>query len=512
MKRQLRNRVLALAAGSVAFGIISACGGAGGGGLGVADGGIRGTGSSVGPVSGFGSVFVNGVEFFTSDIPNRAVESDDGIRTESDLSEGMIVRVEGEWREDGTGTAEALRYDDTLRGPIDQVAPDPSGAGEFVTVTVMGQEVLVDRQTVVEGTTFASLLGGASLTGHVRVSAWRQAGGSYRAGYIATITPDLSDVELEGSVTEFKADLDQFTIGTITVTYDEDNVVFGPGLTEADLRSAKALEVEGSLSGSVLTATSIDRDDARRFAREESDDIEFTATIDSPYAALGSDERPGEFTMGGVTVRVTSATELDDGLVLSDLGTEDLLVQVEGRFLSDTLVEAEEISLREANAKVKGAIGAIDSATGPFEVGGVRVKMTPLTILEQDDDSAQASVALVSGTQVEVEGVEKSDASGVYIEALKVEVDNEEDDDLADNEFELEGRLQSITEFPGSILVLGVQMSDRGADYDGEDDNTAREAIVSAFDASETVILEVEYSNTAGFTAIEVELEENDND
>lgn len=41
MKRQLRNRVFGLAAGTVAFGAISACGGSGGGGLDIADGGIR---------------------------------------------------------------------------------------------------------------------------------------------------------------------------------------------------------------------------------------------------------------------------------------------------------------------------------------------------------------------------------------------------------------------------------------------------------------------------------------
>ena len=95
--------------------------------------------------------------------------------------------------------------------------------------------------------------------------------------------------------------------------------------------------------------------------------------------------------------------------------------------------------------------------------------MTPLTILEQDDDSAQPSVALVSGTQVEVEGVEKSDASGVYIEALKVEVDNDEDDDLADNEFELEGPLRFISQTPAatSLSILGLTISHLPAEYDG---------------------------------------------
>jgi hypothetical protein len=94
MKRHIRNRVIGLAAGTVAFGVISACGGGGsGGGLDVADGGIRGTGSSVGPVSGFGSVFVNGVRFDTRDL-NGAVESNDGIDAETQLSEGTMILFE----------------------------------------------------------------------------------------------------------------------------------------------------------------------------------------------------------------------------------------------------------------------------------------------------------------------------------------------------------------------------------------------------------------------------------
>ncbi|MCS5562762.1 MAG: DUF5666 domain-containing protein, partial [Oleiphilaceae bacterium] len=252
MKRHLRKRIFGLATGTVAFGVISACGG--GSDLGIADGGIRGTGSSVGPVSGFGSVFVNGVKFSTDGIPNQAVDSDDGIEFETDLSKGMILRVEGQWRDDGTGTADQLLYDDTLRGPVDQVVADPSGAGEFVTLTVMGQSVQIDRQTVVRGTTYATLLSEAAISDHVRVSAWRQADGSYRAGYIETVAVDVTDVELEGRVSAVETDQNRFTIGTITVEYDELSVNFGSGLTESDLGNATVLEVEGSLAGNVLTA------------------------------------------------------------------------------------------------------------------------------------------------------------------------------------------------------------------------------------------------------------------
>jgi hypothetical protein len=538
MKRQLRNRVFGLAAGTVAFGAISACGGGGvgdavggaiggaigGGGQTIAEGGIRGTGSSVGPVSGFGSVFVNGVEFNTDAILNRKVEGNDGITAEGQLSEGMILRVEGNWRNDGTGTAERLSYDDTLRGRVDQVTPDPSGAGKFVTLTVMGQSVRVDRQTVVRGTTFTALLGGGPVTDHVRVSAWRQADGSYRAGYIETI--DLTDIEpdkrdeLEGSVTAVATGQKQFTIGTITVEYDENS--FSSGLTEADLKTGTVLEVEGQLTGNLLKSVTIDRDDARRFRRNSSDDTEFTATIDLPFTASGAGT--GEFRVGGLTVRVTETTILGGNITLTDLAEEGLLVQVEGTFLSDTVVQAEEITLREANAKVEGVIGRIDSATGPFEVGGVRVKMTPLTILTRDDDNAQASVDLVPGTQVEVEGIEKTDktdALDVYIEALKVEVEDQGDGG-ENNQFELEGRLRSITDSPGSISILGVQMDDSGAKYDSEnenaaDENTARGTIVEAFfKSTEAVMLEVEYvssnSSTGAFTATEIELQEKDDD
>ena len=505
MTRQLRNRVFGLAAGSVAFGVIAACGGAGGGGLDVADGGIRGTGSSVGPVSGFGSVFVNGVKFNTDGIPNQEVESNDGVQLETDLSEGMILRIEGQWRDDGTGTADRLSYDDTLRGPVEQVVADPSGAGEFVTLTVMGQSVRVDGQTVVRGTTYATLLGGPALSDHVRVSAWRQADGSYRAGYIETISPDLTDVELEGRVSAADAAQNEVTIGTITVQYDESSVSFGSGLTEADLANITALEVEGSLAGNVLTAVTIDRDDARRFRRNNAGDIEFTATIDSSYTPSGTASRPGEFRMGDLTVRVTETTKLDDDVTLADL-TEGLLVQVEGSFISDTVVEAEEIERRDGNAKVEGVISS--AADNVFFVGGVEVRVSPTTTFTVEDGSEVTFQTLpVGSTTVEVEGVEKQQGTDTFIEALKVEVDDKTADVADRARYELEGKLTDITS--SSIMVLGVSINAAPATYA---DNSQAE-VINRFGNGETLILEVEYSQDGNnFIADEIELEENDDD
>jgi hypothetical protein len=505
MKPKSIHSAARLALGALSVGILAACGGAGGGGGGfdVADGGIRGTGSSVGPVSGFGSVYLNGIEFATDEIPNKSVQSNDGIVTESDLSEGMIIRIEGQWRDNGQGTAEELEYDDTLRGPVDSVTADPSGGGEFVTVVVMGQSVRVDRQTVVRGLSFADLLGGSGVGDHVRVSAWRQADGSYRAGYLGIIPSNLTDVELEGSVSAVDTASDSFSIGTITVEYDEGSVIFGSGLTENDLEDVATLEAEGRLENNTIYASTIDRGDSRRYRRNDADDFEVTATIDSPYAQSGAASRPGEFTLGDLSIQVTSSTELDDGLTLEDL-QQGLLVQVEGRFLSDTVVEADEIARREANASVQGVIAS--AADDRLYIGGVEVRVTPNTVFTKDDDGEVTFASLpIGNVTVEVEGIESQQGTDVFISALNVEVDDELASSEKLDEFELEGQLRGISAKPGTISLLGVQMSDGDADYGSRSD------LVTDFEAGQTIRLEVDYAGSnGGFVADEIERDDLD--
>lgn len=508
MKRQLRNRVFKLAAGTVAFGVISACGGAGGGGLDVADGGIRGTGSSVGPVSGFGSVFVNGVRFDTRDL-NGAVESNDGIEPETQLSEGMILRVDGEWSDDGEGVAESLEYDDTFRGTVSDVTLSQNN--EQVTFTIYGQELFATTQTVFRGTTLANLTN----DDFVRVSAYRGPDGRYRASFVGTATRNESDIELEVDLSnaDFDAGTNQILSNGFNITYADN--VFADGLTEADLEAGGFFEIEGKLlAPDEINATSIDRDDFRRYQRGEGDDIELTGTVQTGYVADAGSARPGELILGGLTIRIVNNTELEDGLTLDDL-QPGLLIQVEGKFTGDDVVEAEEIELREPDSKVKGPIdvNSVDPSSRRFEVGGVRVQVTPLTILIRDDDGEIDFAELTAfGTEVEVEGIERGAPDSIYVEALKVEVESEEDDASS---FELEGRLRFISLNPSAngLSILGITISDLGADYDGDNESTARQEIVDAFARPEPVFLEVEYSNTSsGFVADEVELESEDDD
>lgn len=488
---------------ALALGVLAACGGGGSGdGIGVADGGIRGTGSSVGPVSGFGSVIVNGVRFNTEDLNGR-VQSDDGIRMESELDEGMILRVDGAWQDDGQGTADRVEYDDTLRGEVG-VTQSWNPATKSAKLNMYGLVVHIDNQTVVKGKKVTELDDGD----FARVSAWRLPNGEFRASFLRVRSESSADtfdqeneIELEGKVRNFKEDLQTFEIGNITVRFDPDSTRFD-GIDISSLEDESFVEVEGSFNGDLLLAREIAEDDLRRYRRGDDDDIEFAGPVSS---AINPETRI--FEINGLFIRVTDDTEFDDGLTEDDL-VPDLLIQIEGEFLDDGTIEAEEIELREGESEVKGRIAAneVFPDTQTFRIGGVLVQVTPQTTIIGDDDVRLEFAELGGPEEVEVSGIERNAAEGdVVLEAFKVEVD----DDPADEDFELVGRLRGIQ--GNALEVLGVRIETITGTTDFDD--TTFDNLLERVDRGERPLIEVEYINTSsGFRAEKVELEEDDDD
>ncbi|WP_372966095.1 DUF5666 domain-containing protein [Marinobacter sp.] len=497
MKLAKFHKRLSLLIAPLAFGVLSACGGGGTGDTYVADGGIRGTGSSVGPVSGFGSVFVNGVKFETDGV----VVSDDGIDREGQLKEGMILRIEGEWSQDGQGKADLVEYDDTFRGVVSDVQEilAPDGEVERVTFKIYGQSITADRQTVLNKTTLTDLTSLPAGT-LVRVSGWRQTDGSYRASYLGVISGDTSDIEIEGRVEQgsLNTSLNEFTIEGQKISYSDSS--FRNGLTEADLQDLLLVEAEGEMVGGVLNAEELSLGDTRRYLPASGTDTEFTGPVEHGYSAAS-----GTFGINGLTVRVDGNTEFDDGLTKADL-IEGLLIQVEGEFQQDGSVLAEEIEVREGEASVEGLIdtNSINFSNETFRVGGVLVQVTSNTIIVDDDSDQRIGLSGLNGIfKLEVDGIEKSGPDGVFIEAIKIE---REAGDQADQEYELTGRLTHL-DCHGTLRVLDVAMTFVGAD--AFDDDCAE--LKSLVDSGASPLIEVEYSKETspeGYVAEEIEQED----
>jgi hypothetical protein len=137
--------------------LLAACGGGGGGSsitTGIGSGGTGGV--SAGPVSGFGSIIVNGVKF---DDAGAAVTIDDrSDRPVTEIRLGMMVEVHGTIDDGGTtGKATTIKASSQVEGPVASIDPV---ANSFVS---LGQTVRVNINTVFEGLANLAALGAGDL-------------------------------------------------------------------------------------------------------------------------------------------------------------------------------------------------------------------------------------------------------------------------------------------------------------------------------------------------------------
>ncbi|WP_417547179.1 DUF5666 domain-containing protein [Marinobacter segnicrescens] len=494
MKRnKLTVAVKALLIGTVA-GSLVACGG---GGSSSSDSGdttsetsATASGTSVGPVSGFGSVYVNGTYFNTDDL-GGSITSDDGLSREAELEKGMILQVKADWDDDrNEGRARSVEYDDTLRGALTAFSWDE--VENTGSLTVAGQTVLLDGRTVIKAGDDLATVAGAPGSYRVRVSAWRQGDGSFLASFVGIrpvaerfIDDDDRETEIEGLIADLDRDAQTFTINGLVVNYGL--AEFDDDLDSAeDLRDGLVVEVEGYLDNGVLMAREIEGEDDWF---DDDDDVEISGAIAGDY-----DTSARRFILNGVTVQVDSDTEFDDGLREDQL-SDGLFVKVEGEYRGG-LLYAEEIESQDGDAELEGVIDSVNLAENRMQVSGVTVAISINTLIEDDGDArsrTQDLESLAQGQYVEIEGRQRSDSSGSYLEAFKIEREDDDDDD-----FEVEGRVDEIISDTLSIMGLTLNRGD-----------------VSFSGISAGSLVEIEFNGSPGsyvITDIELEDDEDDSD
>ncbi|MBU2873512.1 DUF5666 domain-containing protein [Marinobacter salexigens] len=401
------------------------------------------SGTSVGPISGFGSVYVNGTRFRT----DGTVLSSDGVEREGQLDKGMILKVQGDWGRQGEGEARVVSYDDTLRGPVNFMSWDAdSRVGE---INMLGQTVIVDGQTVFRGVAPVELASRAA-DYRVRISGWRTAEGKFRASYVGVKGidfdfEDANDVEIEGVVENLDKLAQTFTIRNFPIDYTSAQPEDGFDLDI--LADGMTVEVEGTLSSDkqMLLAAEIDKEN--HWLDDEGDDVEISGDL------YDYDEANRHFYINGVLVRVTDKTEFDD--IRENSLLNGMHVQVEGEFREGVLY-AEDIEGQESNVELEGAVESIDFVNERLMVGGVKVQLTASTLIDEGgDDERRTRVLDIQsfnvGDYLEVEGFQR-DSDGGYLEANSVKYEGEGDDDCA----ELEARI-TVTD-SGSIHVMNLEI------------------------------------------------------
>lgn len=405
-------------------GLLVACGGGGGGGGVATSSGITASGT----ITGFGSIFVNGIEFETG---SSSITVDDNPGLESDLQLGMVVTVTGTVSDDGrTGTATTVVFDDEVQGQISSVPSDPTGDGLQLQFTVLGVTVIADSTSTVfdDGVSFATLAQGD----FVEVSGLVGQGGVLNATRIegkGVFTPGVSEVELKGVAGNIVGTT--FALGGFTVETAGADLSGVPGGVVTDNME---VEVKGTLNGTTIAAMRVKEDDdllGTDVAKVSLEGI-ITNYVDD-----------GNFLVSGQQIDASGAVFSPTGLVLAD-GVE---VEVEGPIVNGVLV-AVKAEARGGNIRIEARVQSVgqNSLTMGFSGGTVDVVVDSQTSLR--DDNGSIDLANISATEfLEIRG--SIDGSGI-ITAEEVRRDSVDDDIL-------QGPADSC--IGNAVSVLGVSFS-----------------------------------------------------
>ncbi len=473
---------------------VAACGGGGGGdapppasGNPPPMGGIGRTGLAVGPISNFGSIFVNGVRYDTS---SATFTVDDAPGTESDLAVGQIVIVKGEIDEDGVnGMADEVIYDDALEGPVSAI---DLGAG---TLTVLGQVVIIEASTSFDDDFPVAGLEGVQVGDIVEVSGFVDGNGNIVATRIE-LDDDNDDFERKGVVAALDDVAQTFNLGNLEVDYSAAMLEDFPGgvISNGDL-----VEAEGTLDpndANRLLATKVEFEDPLE-EFEDDDDVEIEGLITRFVDAT-------DFDVNGVPVTTDGDTEFENG-VAADLGL-NARVEVEGEFTAEGVVLADEIEFEDENdTVVAAAVDSIDAAAGTLQILGITITTDARTRFEDKSSAADGTPLTLSdinvGDYVEVVGSESPAGSDAVVAAV---LEREDDEGVA----RLEGIVDAIAD--PSLTVLGVTVeTDASTEFeDGDEQPISAAEFFSTVQVGDIIEVEGTESSATVIVAEEIELDD----
>ncbi len=363
-----RFKLLPVAAVVGAMLSLAACGG---GSSGSAD---QTSNTSSGPITSFGSVYVNGVEY---DTDGAAIYVEDEAASESDLRVGMMVTID----KDSNGNATSIHHDDDLEGIV--LANNIAAGQTTGTMDIMGQTVTITADTVFESDVAGITDAGMVVAGNiVEVSGHSTGTGLITATRIEVKAVDLATyinthaegVELKGVVENHVLATSKFDIGSMTIDYSGAMLSdLAGGITNGIYVEVKST---AGIVGGELIAWKVEREDDGSIHREGDEDDEYE--IHGMVMAMTADT----ITVDSQLVVINNETEFEDG-VRGDI-VVGAMVEVEGYFNAAGDLVAEEIELedQEATSEMTGTVDIVDAPMP--NVGTITLADTTVILVNEE--------------------------------------------------------------------------------------------------------------------------------
>ena len=360
--------------------LLVACGG-GGGDAPVANGTASAQSFATGPITGLGSVIVNGVRF--DDSSARVENDDDGsLRHARELKLGMMVEVQAGTIDDSTAHAVAgvIRFGSELVGAV--TALDATAS----TLRMLDQTVEVKSTTVFEDglAGFGALAVGQVLEIHAQFDG---ASGHYVATRIER-EDGATAFRLRGRIAGLDAAAKTFRIGDAVINYAGIAVADLPILVSGQRVRARLQTVKVNNQWVALTL----RSGVRRV-----DDFG-DARVRGLVTAFAS---PQQFEIQGIAVDASNA-RFEPNAAAVVLGA---LVEVRGTAAAGKIV-ASRVSVRNERdddlrrVELHGTASALDTVAKTFVLREIKVDYSQVSEWKNG-----AAANLANGRQIEVKGV-----------------------------------------------------------------------------------------------------------
>ena len=437
---------------------LSACGGSGGsGGSGESTDttplpSLATDKSVIGTISGFGSIYVNGVEYDTN---GASYEVDDSSASgDSALAVGMVVKVQGSVNADGRkGSASSVSYDDEVEGIVEDLAANADDAS-VKTFTVMNTVVRVDQSsTNFDGEDDADFSFDTIMNGdNVEVSG-EYDGDILVASYVEKQDSADDDFEAKGTVSEYNG-ADNFMLVLRNGSSLNVTIAAGAEIPSVGVANDQYVEIEGTIPDPVsfpdsILATKVELEDDDHFGDDDDNEVEIKGIL-----SFNADTET--WSVRDVVIAFDSNTEYKpESLMdrLADGSAAGLTVEVEGRYLAEVL-QVEEIELEEDELEFKGDATVLTS-TGPRDgtiqlsfgmaTGTVDVIVNSETMFRDDEAMNHFDLdSIIDSAKVEIKARWADDGS-IIASSLHLE------DDMG---YEIEGPLDAIDDV--SLTVLNV--------------------------------------------------------
>lgn len=411
--------------------LATGCGGGGSDGsntiAGIDRGGIQ---IAQGPISGFGSVIVNGVHYSTN---GATISVDDQPGVESDLRVGQVVRIEATLDATGTsGVAKSVTFDDDVEGPIQAVNLPAS------RLVVLGQTVQVSAATSFGDSVVPRSLEGLRIGDRVEVSGLVGAGGVIAATRIERKSA-AGSFEVKGVAGSVDTATRRLSINQLVVDYAAAQL---SGFSGGQPANGDLIEADGTLNASgALVATRLERRSAS-LSGTTSDKAEIEGLV-TRFASAA------DFDVAGQRVTTTATTTYEGGSA-ADLRL-DASIEVAGGFDASGRIVAQKIEIsRDSDLELSGRVDSVNVSANALTVLGQAVRTTTQTRFEDKStaDLQRFSLAdLRAGDFVEVRGYR----DGAVIVATLLE---RESSGASGGSVEVKGPATAVS--PPTLTVAGV--------------------------------------------------------